>query len=64
MGLEPTQYGQYAEQNRYQGMNTDSHLLSNSFAMRRNSLGITPTRLQQEAQASNQSPHRQICELN
>ena len=49
-----TQYGQYAEQDRYQGVNTHSHPPSSGFALRRNPPGITPTRLQQHKQWVNQ----------
>ncbi len=45
-----TQYGHYAEQNGYEGMNTHSHPPSASFALRMNPSGITPTRLQQPVQ--------------
>lgn len=44
-----TQYGQYAEQDRYQGVNAHSHPPSSGFAPRRNPPGITLTRLQQAA---------------
>lgn len=44
--IKLTQYGQYAEQNGYQGMNTHSHPPSTGFALRINAPGITPTRLQ------------------
>lgn len=48
-GLERTQYGQYAEQDGYQGVHAHSHPPGAGFALRGNPPGVTPTRLQHNA---------------
>lgn len=52
-----TQYGHYAKENSDQGMNTDSHPSSSSFALRGDPLGITAARLQRKKKQKNKCHH-------